>query len=44
MLTALAIPLPAMSNAVPWSTEVRRIGIPAVIEIVRSKSSVFVAI
>jgi hypothetical protein len=43
MLTELTLPVPAMSNAVPWSTDVRRIGIPAVIEIVRSKSSVFVA-
>ena len=44
MLTAPAMPLPAISNAVPWSTDVRRIGIPLVIEIVLSKSSVLVAI
>jgi hypothetical protein len=30
MLWALATPLPAMSNAVPWSTEVRTIGRPRV--------------
>ena len=28
MLTALALPVPAMSKAVPWSTDVRKIGIP----------------
>ena len=27
MLTAPAVPVPAMSNAVPWSTDVLRIGI-----------------
>ena len=30
MLSALARPVPAMSNAVPWSTDVRRIGRPSV--------------
>ena len=30
MLCGLAMPLPAMSNAVPWSTEVRTIGRPSV--------------
>jgi hypothetical protein len=44
ILTALTLPVPAMSNAVPWSTEVLRIGIPFVMAIVLSKSSVFVAI
>ncbi len=44
MLTALALFCHAMSNAVPWSTDVRKIGIPHVTAIVRSKSSVFVAI
>ena len=44
MLTALAIPLPAISKAVPWSTDVRRIGIPLVMAMVRSKSRVLVAI
>ena len=43
MLTSLAIPVPAISMAVPWSTEVRRMGIPAVTAMVRSKSSVLVA-
>ena len=38
MLTADASPLPAMSKAVPWSTDVRKIGIPQVMEMVRSKS------
>jgi hypothetical protein len=37
MLTSRAIFFPAMSNAVPWSTDVRKIGIPPVIEMVRSK-------
>ena len=35
MLTAEATPLPAMSKAVPWSTDVRKIGIPQVMEMVR---------
>lgn len=35
MLTEVATPWPATSNAVPWSTEVRRIGIPSVSEMVR---------
>lgn len=43
MLTAPAVPVPAMSNAVPWSTDVLRIGIPLVMAMVRSKSSVFAA-
>lgn len=38
MLTADASPLPAMSKAVPWSTDVRKIGMPQVMEMVRSKS------
>ncbi len=44
ILTLLTKFFPAISNAVPWSTEVLRMGIPFVIEIVFSKSSVFVAI
>ena len=43
MLTGLAIPFPAISYAVPWSTEVLRIGRPFVTDMVRSKSRVFVA-
>ena len=44
MLTSLATSLPARSKAVPWSTEVRRMGMPLVMEMVRSKSSVLAAI
>ena len=44
ILTELALFIPAMSNAVPWSTEVRKIGIPQVTDIVRSKSKVLAAI
>src|SRR5450759_466524 len=38
-----AFPVPAMSKAVPWSTDVRRMGRPTVTETVSSKSNVFVA-
>ena len=37
MLTALALPVPAMSKAVPWSTEARSIGMLFVMAMVRSK-------
>ena len=43
MLISLTMPLPAISKAVPWSTEVRRMGMPLVMEMVRSKSRVLVA-
>ena len=43
ILISLTIPFPAISNAVPWSTEVRRMGMPLVMEMVRSKSRVLVA-
>ena len=38
-LFGLAIPLPAMSNAVPWSTEVRTMGRPRVMLTPRSKAT-----
>src|SRR5579885_2176988 len=43
MLTQLALPVPAMSNAVPWSTLERTNGRPVVIAIVFSKSMLFAA-
>ena len=44
MLTELAFPVPAISWAVPWSTDVLRKGNPQVIDTVRSKSTILVAI
>ncbi len=44
MLDGFAIPFPAMSNAVPWSGEVRTNGNPIVIFTARSNSSVLSAI
>ena len=43
ILTPLARFFPAMSIAVPWSTDVRKMGMPPVTAIVRSKSRVLAA-
>ena len=40
MLSSLAIPFPAISKAVPWSTDVRMIGRPRVTLTPESKADV----